>query len=99
MAYAVTLTKEKVTKKANGICTIAVKCVVNDGTNDIFTETFNTDYNENVLPNLDGLKADAFNKFKEKWNTYLFEQGVFNSENLDSAITDMQTMVTDYVNS
>lgn len=95
--YTVTMTKNGVAKNNNGIYTISVRCTINDGVSDVFDEVVTAKYNPNAT-NLDDMKAGMLAALQKRWDKYVAEKAVFDAALFDSAVTDMQTIATSYVN-
>ena len=97
MAYTVTMTKDSVSQHHNGIFTIHVRCVINDGTSDVFDEVVRARYNP-ASPDLAAMKASMLADLQKRWDKYIAEKGVFDAAAFDAAVADMQTTATTYVN-
>lgn len=98
MAYQVTITKNGVSRVNNVVYSISMRVVINDGTDDVFDKTYSIQYNTNSA-DLETLKSQLLEAMQEDWDKYIAEKGINDSAAYDSAISDMQTTATAYVNS
>ena len=98
MPYTVVMTKDSVSKNTTtGIYTINVRCVINDGTADVFNEVVSAKYNPKA-PNLSAMKTAILAALQRRWDKQTDEKVVFDSAAFDAAVADMQTTATAYVN-
>ena len=98
MAYTVNIIKESVVMDDKGLFTLNGRCIVNDGTADVFDEVISIRFNPNET-NFDVAKARFIEEFNRRWTKYVSEQAVLNSSNLDAAIADVKTQIETAINS
>ena len=98
MAYTSTFTKESVTKKTDVISTISVNVSISDGTSVVFEKAYSKDYNSNTT-DLTDFKNSMLAEIQKDWDKYLAEKFIFDSQEFDQAVTDMQTTANAYLNS
>lgn len=98
MAYTATVTKSDVKKVSESIYNITLDIVVNNGASDIFEESASAEYNMNE-PDLDGFKARLIATFKEKWDKFAVELGIYTSGALNTIVSEIQTSANNYINS
>ena len=97
MALTAVLTKQDVTL-VDGIYNIILKCTISENSIVIWEGTGAGRYNPNI-PNLNEPKDAILAELKKKWDKWVDEQGVFNSPGLDSEVSSLETIITNYINS
>ena len=95
MAYTATVTKQAVSF-SEGIYTITVLCVVNDGTQDVWESTASGKYNPNSA-DLDAPKNEILRTLQQAWAKWKAEQDMFNSPGLDAEVATIQNTVNAYL--
>jgi hypothetical protein len=97
MAYTIILTKDTVSKHKNGIYTISIKAVVNDGVDDVMDIIISGKYNSNA-PDLAATMSELQKQFMSYWDKYVAENNVHNSAVLDATVITLQSQAQTYIN-
>lgn len=99
MAYTATVTKGNVTKNLKtGIFNVSIRCVVNDGSEDVFDVTATGRHNPSS-PNLAATRQSLINQIKKKWDKFLAEKSIHDAAALDAMVNQIQENANTYMNS
>ncbi len=95
MAYTATITKQSITKVKDGFM-VSINVVVNDGVEDVFTQTVSK---RHVTGDpINEIKAILQNKIKVEWDKYIGEKTIYDHAGYATLCSDLTTSLNAYTN-
>lgn len=96
MAYTSTVTKSAVEQLTEVDFKLTIDVVINDGAEDVFTDTFFTRYNNTT--SISDVRTALQDKIKVKWDAYVAEKAILDAAAFDTMCTNIEGALDTYTN-
>lgn len=96
MTYTTTITKTSVNKINDRDYAVVINVVVNDGTKDVFTQSFTERYDEQI--SISQIETSLQNKIRDAWDKYIAEKSILEAVAFDTVCSSLETALNTYSN-